>query len=158
MEPEREEAPGRSSPAAGGSEDSKYHKSCSGAAADALWISRTPGNPNDGSHCTRRAAAEISISVWFAHEGAAGRSVEKGCKHSSQMRVETKRRRSKQPLALRKPIIATVRETRPRDLHRLRPLADDEVIGLRLLVNATQRPSVHSSQEHLSVAQSSQRA
>lgn len=66
VEPEREEAPGRSSPAAGGSEDGKYHKSCSGAAADALWISRTPGNPNDGSLCTRRAAAEISISVWFA--------------------------------------------------------------------------------------------
>lgn len=32
----------------------------------AAWISRTPGNPNDGSLCTRRAAAEISISVWFA--------------------------------------------------------------------------------------------
>lgn len=36
MEPEWEEVAERSSPAAGDSEDSKYHKSCTGAAADAL--------------------------------------------------------------------------------------------------------------------------
>lgn len=66
VEPEWEEVVERSSPAAGGSEDSKYHKSCTGGAADALWISRTPGNPNSGQLCTRRATAEISISVCFA--------------------------------------------------------------------------------------------
>lgn len=76
VEPEREEAAGRSSPAAGGSEDSKYHKSCSSAAADALWISRTPGNPNGGSLCTRRPTAGISISVWFAQIRARGGCME----------------------------------------------------------------------------------
>lgn len=66
MEPEWEEVAERSSPAARGSEDSKYHKSCSGGDADALWISRTPGNPNGGTLCTTRATDEISISVCFA--------------------------------------------------------------------------------------------
>lgn len=50
------------------------------------------------------------------------------------MRVETKRRRSKQPPKAHNRKV-TVRETRPRDFHRLRPLADDEVVGLRLLPN-----------------------
>lgn len=66
VEPEWKEVAECSSPAAGGTEDSKYHKSCSGGAADALWISRTPGNPNGGTLCTRRATADISVSVCLA--------------------------------------------------------------------------------------------
>lgn len=72
MEPEWKEVAERSSPAAGGTEDSKYHKSCSGGAADALWISRTPGNPNGGTLCNRRATADISISVCLALMGLIG--------------------------------------------------------------------------------------
>lgn len=120
VEPEREEAPGRSSAAAGGSEDSKYHKSCSGAAADALWISRTPGNPNDGSHCTRRAAAEISISVWFAQIRTQGRGGGDCMKVPVQTLVTDACRNKATQICF--------------DFHRLRPLADDEVIGLRPLV------------------------